>query len=65
MSGLRRYARWIALLAVVGMLLPFLSQGIGTVLAMDPLFVAVILLAVIGFVLTWAVLTRSTGEEEQ
>lgn len=44
MRGMRRYARWIALAVVAAMVAPFLAQGLGTLLAIEPVYVAAVLL---------------------
>ncbi|WP_156925941.1 hypothetical protein [Glycomyces arizonensis] len=46
MRGMRRYSRWIALAVVVAMAAPFLAQGLGTLLAIEPVYVAVALIVI-------------------
>lgn len=62
---MRRYARWIALLAALALAVPILATGIGAALAMEPLHVAAILIAVTVFALTWAAISnKAKGDEE-
>lgn len=46
MRGMRRYSRWIALAVVVAMAAPFLAQGLSTLLAIEPVYVAVALIVI-------------------
>ncbi|HEU5127966.1 MAG TPA: hypothetical protein VFU12_08255 [Glycomyces sp.] len=62
MQGMRRYSRWIALAVVVAMAAPFLAQGLGTLLAVEPMYVAVALLALTAAAI--ALMARSGGDEE-
>ncbi|THV33552.1 hypothetical protein [Glycomyces buryatensis] len=58
---MRRYARWIALVVLVAMAAPFLASAIGALLSVEPIYVAVILLA--GTVVAVIVMARPRGEE--
>lgn len=62
MQGMRRYSRWIALAVVVAMAAPFLAQGLGTLLSIEPMYVVVALLAATAAAI--ALMARSGGDEE-
>jgi hypothetical protein len=62
MQGMRRYSRWIALAVVIAMAAPFLAQGVGTLLSVEPMYVAVALL--VATVAVIVLMARSGGDEE-
>ncbi|GAB3651279.1 hypothetical protein [Glycomyces tarimensis] len=63
MRGLQRYSRWIALAVVIAMISPFLAQGLGTLLSIEPFYVVIaLLLATAVMILLLA--RPSDGKEE-
>ena len=46
MRRMQRYSKWIALIVVLALAMPFLAQGLGALLSVDPIYVASALLLV-------------------
>ncbi len=63
MQGMRRYSRWIALAVVAAMAAPFLAQGLGTLLSIEPMYAAAALLAVTAAAIAFMARPRN-GEED-
>ncbi|WP_211253334.1 hypothetical protein, partial [Glycomyces tenuis] len=63
MRGMRRYSRWIALAVVIAMAAPFLAQGLGALLSIEPVYVAAALLA--ATVLAIVLMARPRDDEEE
>ncbi|MBO3732133.1 MULTISPECIES: hypothetical protein [Glycomyces] len=62
MDFMRRNARWIALIALLVVLAPFIAQMFNALFAVDTLLVAVILLGAIAVAVV--VLARSSNGED-
>lgn len=62
MDFMRRNARWIALLALVALALPFLAQALNTLFSVDTFPVVVILFA--GTIIAVVALARSQRDED-
>lgn len=63
MRRMQRYSRWIALAVVVAMASPFVAQGLGALMSIDPIYVASALLLVTVVVI--AVFARPRDSEEE
>ncbi|GAB3233037.1 hypothetical protein GCM10027447_29230 [Glycomyces halotolerans] len=64
MQLMQRYSRWIALLVVVAMASPFLAQGLGALLSIEPMYVAAALLLVTVLLVVGLARPSEGGEEE-
>ena len=62
MRGMQRHAKWIALAVVVAMVSPFLAQGLSTLFSVEPVYVALALLAVVAVVVARMAWPREDGD---